>query len=150
MSIQHVIKNINLKGATERSVKKFEKSTVLIGRGSASDILLRESTVAFLHARIFEKDEKLFIVKAELHKGFMAVNGRIIQRCLLENGDKINIGDTTLTVSYESGVKQLIEVRKALSREEEELRLVKALDRLDLDKRFSARSLKLTIAALAT
>ena len=147
MRIQYVIENVNLKGVTESSVKELEKAVILIGRGSASDILLRESTVAFLHARLSQKEEKLFIEKAESHKGAIAVNDRIVQQCLLENGDKIIIGDTTLTVSYKGDVKQLIEVRKELSKEEEELWLVKVLDSLDLTKRFSARSIKLFIVA---
>ena len=94
MRIQYVIENVNLKGVTESSVKELEKAVILIGRGSASDILLRESTVAFLHARLSQKEEKLFIEKAESHKGAIAVNDRIVQQCLLENGDKIIIGDT--------------------------------------------------------
>ena len=148
MRIQYIIKNISLKGVAESSVKEFDSSEIFIGRGSASDILLRESTIAFLHARISQKDEKLFIEKAESHKAAIAVNGRIVQQCLLENGDKIVIGGTTLTVSYDGGVKQLVEVRKELSKEEEELWLVKALDRFDLTKRFSARSVKLLIVAI--
>ena len=147
MRIQYVIKNVNLKGVTESSVKELEKAVILIGRGSASDILLRENTVAFLHARISQKEEKLFIEKAESDKGAIAVNDRIVQQCLLENGDQIVIGDTTLTVSYKGDVKQLIEVRKELSKEEEELWLVKVLDSLDLTKRFSGRSIKLFIVA---
>ena len=118
MRIQYIIKNISLKGVAESSVKEFDSSEIFIGRGSASDILLRESTIAFLHARISQKDEKLFIEKAESHKAAIAVNGRIVQQCLLENGDKIVIGGTTLTVSYDGGVKQLVEVRKELSKEE--------------------------------
>ena len=148
MRIQYVIENVNLKGVTESSVKELEKPEILIGRGSASDILLRESTVAFLHARISEREEKLFIEKAESHKGAITVNGRIVQQCLLDNGDKIVIGDTILTVSYDGDVKQLVEVRKELSKEEEELWIIKALDRLDLTKRFSTRSINLFIVAI--
>ena len=132
MRIQYIIENINLKGITETSVRELEKREIFIGRGSNSDILLRESTVAFIHARIFQKDEKLCIEKVESHKGSISVNGRVIQQCLLENGDEINIGDTTLTVSYKSEVWQLIEVRKELTKEEEELWLLKAVARLDL------------------
>ena len=87
MRVQYVIENVNLKGVTESSVKELEKAVILIGRGSASDILLRENTVAFLHARISQKEEKLFIEKAESDKGAIAVNDRIVQQCLLENGD---------------------------------------------------------------
>lgn len=141
MRIQYIIEKVSLKGIKERSVKEFEKLEVFIGRGSGADILLRESIVAFLHARLVQKEGKLFIEKVKSHKSLISVNGRFIKQCLLATGDKITIGNTTLTVSSENKVWQLIEVRKELTKEEEELWLSGALARIDLKKRFPASAI---------
>ena len=117
MKVQYIIEKISLKGFKESSVNEFEKPEVIIGLGSGADILLRQSIVAFMHARLIPKQDKLFIERIESGKGVISVNGHVVKRSLLVAGDTIIIGNTTLTVAFEDGVWQLIEVRKELTKE---------------------------------
>jgi len=141
MHIQYIIEKISLKGQKERSVQDFEKPEIIIGRGSGADILLRESIVAFLHARLCLKENRLFIERIESRKCIISVNGRVIKQSLLMTGDTIIIGNTTLTVAFENEVWQLIEVRKELTQEEEDLWLSKSLRRVDITKRLPSMAM---------
>ncbi len=148
MKVQYIIEKISLKGFKESSVNEFEKPEVIIGRGSGADILLRQSIVAFMHARLISKQDKLFIERIESGKGVISVNGHVVKRSLLVAGDTIIIGNTTLTVAFEDGVWQLIEVRKELTKEEEERWLSKALEKIDISSRLDPRKIKLITLVL--
>ena len=80
-----------------RPVQIFNVSAAVmtIGRGATNDIILRDARASRAHARLAWGADGCTIADLDSANG-TRVNGQIIQRTLLQPGDTIAIGDSTL------------------------------------------------------
>src|SRR5205823_664312 len=69
----------------------FEQSSVLIGRTSDCDVVLYDPGVSRKHARIFEEASAYYVEDMGSSNG-TKVNGAIIKKKLLSDGDAISLG----------------------------------------------------------
>ncbi|MFQ5481483.1 MAG: FHA domain-containing protein [Nitrospinaceae bacterium] len=132
MRIQFIVEKISLKGLKERLVKDFDQPEVIIGRGSGADILLSSRMVAFRHARLVFRDNNLILKEIDPRGAITRVNDQVTKKTILSPGDRLVIGDTQLTVSQEKGIWQIVEVRRELTKEEEELRVSQIMDWINI------------------
>lgn len=81
-------------GSRRGSRETFERESVLIGRGGPNDVALdpfRDPTVSALHAEIrFEEDGYTLYDMGSLNGTYL--NGTVVRRARLENGDEIGLG----------------------------------------------------------
>ena len=76
----------------------FDKTEVLIGRVKGNDIVLPKTNVSKRHSRIVIKDGKIILIDLKSTNGTF-VNGRkITSPQVMQDGDKIYIGDFTIEV----------------------------------------------------
>ncbi len=73
----------------------LEKSTVVLGRGTTSDINLADNKVSRTHARLEHGPDGYTLVDSGSANG-VSVNGERATRTLLKPGDIIGIGDSSL------------------------------------------------------
>jgi pSer/pThr/pTyr-binding forkhead associated (FHA) protein len=78
-------------------VFSLNRPMVRIGRGSRSDIVLQDSQASRQHAEISQQGERLFIHDLGSTNGTFVNDSRITSPRLLSAGDRIRIGETTLT-----------------------------------------------------
>src|SRR5439155_6735553 len=69
----------------------FEQDSVLIGRTSDCDVVLYDPGVSRKHARIFSESDGYFVEDMGSSNG-TKVNGAIIKKKLLADGDAISLG----------------------------------------------------------
>ena len=74
----------------------FDQEEVAIGRSSASDIPLAASNVSKQHSRIVRREGKHFIIDRKSTNGTYVNGTRVTAPQVLQDGDKIFIGDFTL------------------------------------------------------
>jgi two-component system, cell cycle response regulator len=86
---------IVLQGSNVGSMYKIDGPEVLIGRASAAGMRLHDDGVSRRHARIVQKNGELFIEDLESANGTL-VNGERVNSQLLQDGDKIRFGSTTI------------------------------------------------------
>lgn len=76
----------------------FDKTEVLIGRVKGNDVVLPKTNVSKRHSRIVVKDGKVILVDLKSTNGTF-VNGRkITAPHMMQEGDKVFIGDFTIEV----------------------------------------------------
>jgi pilus assembly protein CpaF len=76
----------------------FDKTEVLIGRVKGNDVVLPKTNVSKRHSRIVVKDGKIILIDLKSTNGTF-VNGRkITGPQVMQDGDKIYIGDFTIEV----------------------------------------------------
>ena len=77
----------------------FDKTEVLIGRVKGNDVVLPKTNVSKRHSRIVVKDGKIILIDLKSTNGTF-VNGRkITGPQVMQEGDKIYIGDFTIEVT---------------------------------------------------
>lgn len=79
----------------------IRRNSISIGRSTDADIILKDKRTSRIHAKIdtvykADRNLKLFYLVDLGSTNHVHVNGKKIQDYLLENGDKIQIGDTIL------------------------------------------------------
>ncbi|MGQ5524759.1 FHA domain-containing protein [Chitinimonas sp. PSY-7] len=94
---------LSLDGVTLREVK-LERDTLRIGRKPHNDLQIDNLAVSGEHARLSIIGQDLFIDDLDSTNGTM-VNGKPIQRQLLQDNDVVEIGKYRLKYQSEGGVK---------------------------------------------
>ncbi|MFQ5674224.1 MAG: FHA domain-containing protein, partial [Nitrospinales bacterium] len=147
MQIKYVIETISKDGRRDCTVKEFDKTEIIIGRGSASDILFTSRQVSFKHARLRLIEGKIFVEDLGSSSG-IRINDQIVSRAFLKPGDILKVGDVSLKVTFwdevwkegdetlkgtfENDVWELIETRKEEKREEEKPPAPRASDKFEI------------------
>ncbi len=87
------------------SVQTFDstKSEVLIGRIKGNDIVLGRSNISKRHSRIVVKDGKIIVIDLKSTNGTFVNGEKITGPRVIEEGDKIFIGDFTIEVRETGG-----------------------------------------------
>ena len=87
------------------SVQTFDstKSEVLIGRIKGNDIVLGRSNISKRHSRIVVKDGKIIVIDLKSTNGTFVNGEKITGPRVMEEGDKIFIGDFTIEVRETGG-----------------------------------------------
>lgn len=84
----------------ERAVQvSLDRTTTVIGRDDACDIVLAEECVSRRHARIVKNDEGYFMLTDLSSTNGIRVDGVVVPRMLLCEGDRFSIGETQFLVS---------------------------------------------------
>ena len=76
----------------------FDKTEVLIGRVKGNDIVLPKSNVSKRHSRIVVKDGKIILIDLKSTNGTFINGRRIAGPHVMQEGDKVFIGDYTIEV----------------------------------------------------
>lgn len=84
-------------GATGQPLRQTFALPLIIGRGSASGIVLNDSQVSRAHATLTAEEGAVVVTDSSSNGTF--VNGARQQRVPLRNGDQLRIGGTTFTVA---------------------------------------------------
>ena len=111
--IRYIVDQIGQSGQRSRKIDRFDKSTLKVGRGGSSDIILKSRFVSLEHA-LFRVEETSLIVERLPHGGNISVDGREIARAALKNGQKVSIGDVEIEILLDDGDWWLIEVRESV------------------------------------
>ena len=83
-------------------VYAIRKDSLSIGRSRESDIFLEDLAVSRLHASILNPGNGTYVLKDEGSANGTKVNGQLVskyQTCPLNEGDKIQLGQTVLVFS---------------------------------------------------
>jgi pSer/pThr/pTyr-binding forkhead associated (FHA) protein len=78
-------------------VFEIRSDRLTIGRSRDSDVFLEDLAVSRLHATIYRGESGQYVVRDENSANGTTVNGQRIGEHLLEEGDEIGVGQTTLT-----------------------------------------------------
>lgn len=78
----------------------LDKDTIVVGRGSESDLMLENDSVSRKHCKFDHRGRTWFVQDLESTNGTY-VNDELIKDCPLRRGDQIKIGDTI--VKYLAG-----------------------------------------------
>src|SRR5574341_1520140 len=79
-----------------RSRYELERMNLKIGRSSTSDLVLQDLNVSRLHAELVKRSEGYFILDAGGKNGTYVNDRRIDAPTLLQPGDRVRLGATTL------------------------------------------------------
>ena len=93
---------IIVSGERRGEVFEFNKKLVTVGRDPGNDIVLPDKAVSSRHCEITIAGGSFYIADAESSNGTW-LNGREIKKTQLLPGDKIRVGDTTLSFSFSEG-----------------------------------------------
>lgn len=100
-------------GGSERH--EFQQNEVTIGRVQGNDIILAKGNVSKRHTRLVLKDGRFIVVDLKSTNGTY-VNGRkVTSPLVVKPGDKIYIGDFTLTVEGTAGTNTSVPARGTTS-----------------------------------
>lgn len=84
----------------ERAVQvALDRASTVIGRDDTCDIVLTEEAVSRRHARIQKNDEGYFVLTDLNSTNGVRVDGVVVPRMLLCEGDRFSIGETQFLVS---------------------------------------------------
>ena len=86
---------IVLAGESLGQMFRIDQSEILIGRAADTSIRLQDDGVSRHHARIVQRDGDLCIEDLESANGTL-VNGNRVRSAILRDGDKIQVGSTTI------------------------------------------------------
>src|SRR5579872_1995592 len=86
---------IVLAGESLGKMFRLERREVVIGRAAGTDVRLQDDGVSRRHARIVLLGGQLCIEDLESANGTL-VNGERVRSALLRDGDKIQVGSTTI------------------------------------------------------
>ncbi len=98
MRIIYVQERLNPNGAPERLSNSFEQSTLIIGRGGESELLLTSNRVSLVHAKIAYADGAWSVSDLNSFVGIRVDNTRGAT-FTLKGGEKLLVGDVELSVS---------------------------------------------------
>lgn len=84
-------------GTTGQPMRQSVALPLIIGRGSASGIVLNDTQVSRAHATLTAEGGAIVVTDSSSNGTF--VNGARQQRATLQNGDQLRIGGTTFTVT---------------------------------------------------
>lgn len=98
-------------GSAERH--EFQQNEVTIGRVQGNDIILGKGNVSKRHSRLVLKDGRFIVVDLKSTNGTY-VNGRkVTSPLVVKPGDKIYIGDFTLTLEGGAGTQNQVPARSS-------------------------------------
>jgi hypothetical protein len=80
----------------------LDHDVLVVGRGSDADLTLADPGVSRRHAEVRREGDEVFLVDLGSTNG-TSVNGRAVERIRLSNGDKINLGRTTIVYERDDG-----------------------------------------------
>jgi diguanylate cyclase (GGDEF)-like protein len=88
----------------------LEKNKILIGRDDANDIAIHDEKISKFHCELsIVKDsqgiEQIFIQDVHSTNGTY-INGEVVDQITLHAGDKIQVGDTVLSLSYNNELEK--------------------------------------------
>lgn len=92
-----------LEGTSTGEVYKLEKLPVILGRDAKCSIVILEEGVSRQHARIEKKDKSYVLADLGSTNGTY-INGVPIQQTILNEGDKIRLGDILLKFSLQDAI----------------------------------------------
>ncbi len=87
---------------------------LLFGRGTEVHVRLDDSLVSRRHARIFQHVNGVHVIEDLQSRNGTQVNGRSIERQLLNYGDRIQIGSSLLLFTHHDPMEDQIENRRRL------------------------------------
>lgn len=116
MEIRYVIEITEPNGLTETKQELFNKSSIVIGRGGSSDVILDNHIVALEHAKFEIQGDALTVSDLGSHSG-TTVNGRPQKFYKLRNNDNVKLGDVELLVKEDG--KNWILLEKRVKQKEE-------------------------------
>lgn len=87
---------------TQQNTVNLKVGAVSIGRSSDNDVHIKDSTVSSHHAKIVTYFDASYIEDLDSTNGTF-VNGKRVQKHILNPGDVISIGTHTLKVENEHG-----------------------------------------------
>jgi adenylate cyclase len=90
-----------------RGVLELTKPVTTLGRGTANDLVLNDSSVSRFHAVIKFNDNSVLIADRGSTNGVVRNGERIHEECELQNGDVVQVGqyDLRLEKTDEKGIK---------------------------------------------
>ncbi|MCO6430004.1 MAG: FHA domain-containing protein [Deltaproteobacteria bacterium] len=103
MKFRHTIEKIGKNGARDVLNRDYDKSELVLGRGSASDIIFESNLLSLTHVKLTQTPAGLRVEDLGSLSG-TRVNGSIVREATLQAGDEIKIGDISLTVFHEGGL----------------------------------------------
>ena len=81
----------------------FDKTEVLIGRVKGNDVVLPKTNVSKRHSRIVVKDGKIILVDLKSTNGTFINGHKITTPHVMQEGDKVFIGDFMIEVREVGG-----------------------------------------------
>ncbi|MBU1508943.1 FHA domain-containing protein, partial [Myxococcota bacterium] len=78
----------------------YEQDVIKVGKGPAADLRLDDETVGLMHAFIQTTPEGDIFVSDVVSQRGTIVNGQKVNKCKLNSGDEILLGDTLLTINF--------------------------------------------------
>ncbi len=87
---------------------------LLFGRGSEAGVRLEDALVSRLHARIFQHANGAHVIEDLESRNGTQVNGRPIDRQMLNYGDRIQIGSSLLLFTHHDPMEEQVEHRRRL------------------------------------
>ena len=94
---------ITEKGGKPRA-EVFDQGEITIGRVQGNDIVLPKGNISKRHSRIVQRDGKFIIVDLKSTNGTYVNGKRISAPQVLKDGDKLYIGDFTITLESPNGM----------------------------------------------
>jgi diguanylate cyclase (GGDEF)-like protein len=86
---------IVLAGENLGRMYRIEQAEVVMGRAAEANIRLEDDGVSRRHAKICQQDGEVWVEDMKSANGTI-VNGQTVQRAVLRDGDKIQMGSTTI------------------------------------------------------
>ena len=80
--------------ASTGAIVTLRPEVTTVGRGSHVDVRLEDPTVAVLHAEIVRRGPYVYVLDMGLSRTGTRVNGRLVARRLLVNGDVLSFGSS--------------------------------------------------------
>jgi pSer/pThr/pTyr-binding forkhead associated (FHA) protein len=77
----------------------IERLPAVLGRGPACDVVIDDPWASRIHCELYESDGRLIVRDRESRHGTL-VNGRPVTEGLVQPGDRLGVGLTTLVASY--------------------------------------------------
>ncbi len=137
-------------GASERRVVDLQQREVIFGRGGASHVLLSSHKVGTEHAKFFWDGEKLLVADLASPTG-VRVNGRLVSRAELHDGDTVLLGDVELTLRLDGSIAELTWLEAPQASIPDAERIASAVGKLRVDSYLpSIRALSIVLVALGT
>src|SRR5258708_40138429 len=81
------------------AVMPLRPEITTIGRGSYVDIRLTDPSVSLLHAEIVRRGPYVYVMDLGLSRNGTRVNGRLVARRLLADGDALTFGSARCRIS---------------------------------------------------
>lgn len=145
MKFRYVIEETSRNGTKNVLTHDYDKEEIIIGRGSACDILIDSTYLSLTHAKFTFTEGRLNVEDLGSLSGTF-VNRTNIKNELVKSGDLIKFGDCEVEVFFVGGIWGITERRTEKEKIENEVLVAKDLKSLELSKRMPSM---LTLAFLA-